>query len=165
MRVSAKLFLLDERNRLLLLECTDPARPGLRWHELPGGGVEPGEDPVAATVREVREETGLLVDPARLGPLQWTQTASFLWRGRRHTARHEGRVARLDAPAEAVPVALTPEEVGTVLGLRWWTREELTGSAERFFPRGVPALLPRLLGGERVDEPDDDWEQVCPAPS
>ncbi len=33
---------------------------------LPGGGVEPGESVRAAIVREVREETGLDVEPVRL---------------------------------------------------------------------------------------------------
>ena len=28
----------------------------------------------------------------------------------------------------------------------------------RFFPRHLPDLLPRMLAGERVDEPDDDWD-------
>ena len=35
------------------------------WH-LPGGGVEPGESPAAAAVREVREELGLDVEAGRL---------------------------------------------------------------------------------------------------
>ena len=77
MRLSAKAFLVDDGGRLLLLDCTDPARPGVRWWELPGGGVEPGEDEVDALVREVREETGFTVEPVDVGPLVWTQESTF----------------------------------------------------------------------------------------
>lgn len=164
MRVSAKLFLLDAAGRLLLLDCTDPARPGTRWQELPGGGIEDAEDAVAATVREVLEETGVVVDPALVGPLQWTQTASFLWRGAAHVALHEARLARLTAPPEQEPTTLTEDEVGTVLGMRWWTPGELAAHGGRFFPRHVPALLPRLLAGERVDEPFDAWDGPAGTP-
>lgn len=47
-----------ERAGLLLL-AQRPAHKHLplKW-EFPGGKVEPGEDPVAATVREIREELG-----------------------------------------------------------------------------------------------------------
>ena len=158
MRVSAKIFLVDPDGRLLLLSCTDPARPHLRWLELPGGGVEPGEDAVTATVREVREETGVVLDPALVGPLQWTQRAGFRWRGEDHVADHEGRLARLDGTPETVAQELTEGEVGTVLDLRWWTPEELAAYEGMTFPRSLVALLPRLLAGERVDEPYDDWE-------
>jgi 8-oxo-dGTP diphosphatase len=54
----------DEDGRLLLVRrANDPGR-GL-W-SLPGGRVEPGEDDAAALVREMAEETGLVVQP---GPL------------------------------------------------------------------------------------------------
>lgn len=36
-----------------------------RWN-LPGGAVDPGEEPARSVIREVREETGLLVRPERL---------------------------------------------------------------------------------------------------
>ena len=36
------------------------------WWTLPGGGLEFGEHPEAAMVREVEEETGLIVRPKRL---------------------------------------------------------------------------------------------------
>lgn len=32
------------------------------YYKFPGGGIEPGEEPISALVREVREETGLIVD-------------------------------------------------------------------------------------------------------
>jgi mutator protein MutT len=31
--------------------------------EFPGGGIEPGESPLAAAVREVEEEVGITIDP------------------------------------------------------------------------------------------------------
>jgi ADP-ribose pyrophosphatase YjhB (NUDIX family) len=36
-------------------------RSGLRYHTLPGGGVEPGETSAEAAVRETHEELGLIV--------------------------------------------------------------------------------------------------------
>ena len=117
MRLSSKAFLVDPDGRLLLLDSTDPARPGTRWWELPGGGVEPGESELEALVREVLEETGLAVEPVAVGPLQWTQKASFQWLGRRHEVRLHGRVARVRDLTTA-PTALTEHEVGTVLGPR-----------------------------------------------
>ncbi len=158
MRLSAKAFVVDGAGRLLLLDCTDPDRPGTRWWELPGGGVEPGEDEVAALVREVLEETGLVVDPAAVGPLQWTQESTFLFRSVRRFSRCHGRLVRLPDPGAAAAPVLTDDEQGSILGLRWWTPEELAATDARFFPRAVPALLPRVLAGERVDEPFDTWD-------
>ena len=60
------------------------------------------------------------------------------------------------APA-AAPV-LTDDEQGSILGMRWFTSQELAAPGMRFFPREVPALLPRLLAGERVDQPFDAWD-------
>ena len=158
MRLSAKAFVVDGAGRLLLLDCADPDRPGVRWWELPGGGVEPGEDEVDALVREVLEETGLAVDRTAVGPLQWTQESTFLFRSVRRYARCHGRLVRLPDPGASAAPVLTDDEQGSILGLRWWTPQELAATDARFFPRDVPALLPRLLGGERVDEPFDTWD-------
>lgn len=54
----------DIEGRLLLVRrANEPGRG--RW-SVPGGRVEPGEDDAAALVREMAEETGLVVHPGRL---------------------------------------------------------------------------------------------------
>jgi len=157
-RLSVKAFVVDEDGRLLLLDCVDPARPAVRWWELPGGGVEPGEDEVDALVRELREETGLRVDRRAVGPLVWTQDSTFSHRGERRFARCHGRVVTVADPTACQDLGLMDDEKDTILGQRWWAPEELASSTARFFPREVPALLPRVLAGERVDEPFDTWD-------
>lgn len=159
MRTSSKLLVLDPAGRLLLLECADPGAPETpRWWELPGGGVEAGEDAVEAGIREVLEETGVRVSRSNVGPLLWTQEAAFSWRGRRHRQWHEMRLARLSVVPQPGPATLTGPEVGTILGQRWWTPAELAAHPGRFFPRNLTTILPRLLAGERIDELFDDWD-------
>jgi 8-oxo-dGTP diphosphatase len=51
----------DAAGRLLLVQRAN--EPGRGLWSLPGGRVEPGEDDAAALVREMAEETGLVVEP------------------------------------------------------------------------------------------------------
>lgn len=60
----AKAVLLDSNGSFLLLTRSDthPALAG--YFDLPGGMIEPGEEPGEAVTREIKEETGLDVsDP------------------------------------------------------------------------------------------------------
>lgn len=63
MRVAAYAVITDADDRVLLAHWIDGRRAA--W-TLPGGGLEPGEDPAHAVRREVREETGFRVV---VGPL------------------------------------------------------------------------------------------------
>ena len=61
-RVAAYGLILDQDNILLSrLSSAIPNHQG-KW-TLPGGGIEFGESPATAMVREVQEETGLKVEP------------------------------------------------------------------------------------------------------
>ena len=57
-------IITDDAGRLLLIKRGHEPEEG-RW-SLPGGRVKPGESDWDALVREVREETGLDVEPGRL---------------------------------------------------------------------------------------------------
>jgi ADP-ribose pyrophosphatase YjhB (NUDIX family) len=61
-KIRATAVLVEDDTILLVEQCVSDAR---QW-SLPGGGLEPGETLEACLVREVREETGLVVGLERL---------------------------------------------------------------------------------------------------
>jgi 8-oxo-dGTP diphosphatase len=61
MMPSASAIVKSDTGKLLLHQRSDN---GL-W-SLPGGAIDPGEEPAEAVIREVWEETGLRVEPVRI---------------------------------------------------------------------------------------------------
>jgi len=60
--VSVKLFLLDADDRALVLRRSSTHPRHAHAADLPGGVVEPGEQPLTALGRELAEETGLSIE-------------------------------------------------------------------------------------------------------
>lgn len=60
--IVSKVFIENPIGQILILRRskTAPTRP-LKW-DLPGGWVEPGEDPLAACKRELEEEAGIITE-------------------------------------------------------------------------------------------------------
>ncbi|AEV84201.1 NUDIX hydrolase [Actinoplanes sp. SE50] len=59
---SVSVLVVDDRDRILLVRHAGDADG---W-AVPGGAVDIGESPAAAAVREIREETGIVIGPPRL---------------------------------------------------------------------------------------------------
>ena len=61
-RIAVKGFIMDDEENLLILKRSpdDVQRPEI-W-ELPGGRLNPLEDPISGLRREIKEETGLSVE-------------------------------------------------------------------------------------------------------
>ena len=93
------------------------------------GFVEPGESAEQAVVREVAEETGLLVDDVRyVGSQPWPFPSSLML----------GFTARADGDAVPVPVD------GELEDARWFTRDEVRAAAE-WGARGGGLQLPSAV--------------------
>lgn len=143
-RVSARVVLLDHDNRVLLLRGTDPAgqAPGEFWFTS-GGGVEPGESLAEAAVRELGEELGLDVDPARLrGPL-WRRRSLFTFDGALLDSEEYFFTLRVDGFVPH-PRALSERERRFLLEYRWCTAEQVRGLAAdgaEVYPQDLAELL------------------------
>ena len=74
------MVLLDDQKRVLLIKARDPANPrGRTWWEIPGGGMDPGENSAETAERELWEEAG--ITSATVGPVVWTQSVQFTFAG------------------------------------------------------------------------------------
>lgn len=156
-RVAARLLPVSARGEVLLLQGQDPARPGeLHWVSI-GGAVEAGESVPDAAVREMREETGLVVDVSRLvGPIH-RATHPFSWDGRDYVSdNHFWAVAlELDLTvADAVSLAgLEAAEVGNVFGAAWWTPEALRADGSGV-TEDLPDIMEAAIAAVRTERED-----------
>lgn len=141
-RSASRVVVLDGAGRVLLLRGSDPARPGTDWWFTVGGGREPGESARAAAARELREETGLDVDPAVLDGPVWARTAEFDFLGASCRQTEEFFVHRVGERFELSRAGWTDLERESVTELRWWVPAELDG--ETFYPPDLPRLVAQL---------------------
>jgi ADP-ribose pyrophosphatase YjhB (NUDIX family) len=125
---TANAFLEDERGRLLLARRAREPFQGF-W-DIPGGFVEEDEHPLAALVRELKEETGLDVSPgAYVGC--WLDTYGDPGDGVIHTLNLFWRAHTM--PGQAGNPAPAPVAADDVAELRWFARDELPPPEELAF--------------------------------
>ena len=135
---TASAVVQDDAGRILLGRRAGEPEAG-KW-DLPGGFLEEGEHPLDALLRELREETGVEIEPLELvaieldvygdGP-EAPSTLNLYW-----TAR---------------PLSGDPEPADDVSELRWFGPEELPGDGELAF-RANARVLARFRGSPGARE-------------
>jgi 8-oxo-dGTP pyrophosphatase MutT (NUDIX family) len=134
-------LLIDEADRVLLLRAAARAGGPQVWFAV-GGGIEQGEDVLAAAVREVREETGLAGLP--LGPEVWRRRHLLEVDGAMWDLRERWYLARV---AGFVPArgGFTEWERARISDVRWWTVPDLVATDEQVAPAGLGALIEEVF--------------------
>lgn len=131
----------DGSGRLLLVHTSERSSNPGHWL-LPGGGVEHGEDPLDALVREFAEETGLTVVPGRLIDV-WFDLVAMPDRG--ELVHHD----RIVFAVEVVGGEVRAEIDGSSDAVGWFTPGELAGLPLRRWTARLLGVDP--AGGDPVD--------------
>lgn len=116
-RPAARVVCLDDNGRVLLMHWQDPSGGDLLW-EPPGGGIEPGETPLAAARRELAEETGFA--PALVAEHEVSVERDFWWNGRHLVGTEQFFLARIPGSRPTPSRAgLLPDEQAALLAYAW----------------------------------------------
>ena len=132
---SARAVVLAPSGHVLLIRIA--GYRGELWIT-PGGRIRPGEEPKAAVMRELEEETG--ISGLRPGAEIWVRHAAFLSKG--ETLEEEERFFMVPAERfEPTTTGMEPAELEVFREFRWWSVEEIVASRERFAPQRLGELL------------------------
>jgi 8-oxo-dGTP diphosphatase len=146
-RKAARAIVINDFNEIIMIKHHDktaanPLHPGiLEFWIPPGGGVEEYESFEAAAIRELKEETGLIIESIsdcifkqslelNFGPELIKSDERFFF------ARIPGR------PSPTFANAYTTENI---VNVRWWSLPEIEASSETFFPIGLAKLMREIL--------------------
>lgn len=143
-RDAARVVLFDGRRRVLLVRGHDAHNPARSWWFTIGGGRTEGETAREGAVRELGEETGLILPPQDLvGPVLYRES---LFRFSNVTARQDefffaAYLAQRDVQIDHS--GLNAHETSVLDEFRWFTPDELEATARttEVFPRALPRLV------------------------
>ena len=153
LRRAVRAILLAEDDEVLLCRFSSP-HPAVPagatgvW-AAPGGGIEPGEPPLAALRRELHEDTGLVLDADP--PHVWHQEVAAPSKADGYDGMVNDyflvRTERFDPRGALSDDDLAAEHIS---GMRWWHHQEIAdyGGSDLFSPRDFATPLAALIAGE-----------------
>lgn len=147
LREAARVLLFDPQGRVLLVRGHDSDRPERQWWFTIGGGIDPGETPGQAAVREVFEETGIEVTLDQLiGPVI-KRTAIFDFETE-HCVQQEVifMVLLKDVPP-TTSAGWTEVENNFLEEVAWLSAQEIAESAIEVFPANLADVVKTLAAG------------------
>lgn len=137
----ASRVVITDGESVLMLADTDPGLPGTRWWVTPGGGIDPGETPQEAAVREVAEETGLVIDADRLlGPMA-VRTVVHGYSDQVLSQTETFFLVLVEGPFEVSPAGLTADEQITLDGWTWLPLASLGRTPDPVWPANLAELV------------------------
>jgi 8-oxo-dGTP pyrophosphatase MutT (NUDIX family) len=142
---------VNSDGRVLLLHGWDPHHPDAPFWFTIGGGAEQGESLRDAATRELREETGIVIDSEALGEPIAHNTVEFSWNGYDIVQGQTFYAVRVES-ADVTLDGLDDWERATTDKYGWLSAEDLGGD-ERPADPAIPDLMRAAAASVRDPRP------------
>ncbi len=134
--------MLTPEGRMLLFQAQESSRSFTLWFA-PGGGIKADESPAECLCREIKEETGAVLE--YIGPLIWRRRHTFEWNGHKYTQDEIYYFVPIEEFAPEFQSNPSETELMAFRQFGWWTPEEISVSEDVFAPRLLAKHLQALI--------------------